>query len=105
MSSESVARVELEQGLHQVVGLGAGGGEELGERLPGHAVGLVQDGLRVVGADVVDLPALGQGDGLHDLLYLVDGGGAWEEGLAQQHLGQDAAQAPHVHPCSVFLAG
>jgi len=43
----------------------------------------------------------GSGDGGHDLLYLVDGGGAGEHGLTNQHLCQDTPQAPHVHTLRV----
>ena len=43
----------------------------------------------------------GVGHGAHDLLDLVDGGGAGEQRLSQQHLAQYAADTPHVHPLCV----
>lgn len=39
--------------------------------------------------------------GSHDLLYLVDGGRSREKGFSQQHLPQDAAEAPHVNAFGV----
>ena len=36
---------------------------------------------------------------------LVDGGGAGKERLAQEHLGEDAAETPHVHAHCVPLRG
>ena len=45
----------------------------------------------------VYLLSLRECDGGDNLLNLVDGGGAREEGLAQQHLCQDTAKGPHVH--------
>ena len=103
----ALARVELEQELHQAEGLAARLGQQLLEWPLGGGGGLVQDGLRVVRADVLHLLAVraGQRHARHDLLYLVDGAGAGEERLAYEHLREDAAEAPHVHPRRVLLAG
>ena len=41
----------------------------------------------------------------HHHANLVDGGGAGKERLAQEHLGEDAAETPHVHAHCVPLRG
>ena len=41
----------------------------------------------------------------HPHANLVDGGGAGKERLAKEHLGEDAAETPHVHAHCVPLRG
>jgi hypothetical protein len=103
LRSESLVRVELKETLQQIQRVVRGRREHVPQALRLSGRERLQHGLSQRAVNRVDVVLAGTADQLHHSVELVEGGGAGEDGLAQQELRKDAAQAPHVDALSVFV--
>lgn len=102
--SDSLFRVEGEQFLEEIDGVRVCEGEEFVEILAVLLVfGQILDELLALLWDVFHVLKIRCSQVLAEQLDLVLGVSSRQEGFALQHLGKDAADAPHVYRCGVVV--
>mmetsp|Transcript_38516 Transcript_38516/g.87524 ORF Transcript_38516/g.87524 Transcript_38516/m.87524 type:complete len:346 (+) Transcript_38516:643-1680(+) len=88
--------VELQHEPNHVHRLWRGARHHRGEIFPFLRLDRFEHGLRKFGLNARNLLSIGDTSDLKDPLKLVHGAAAIEDGLAAEHLSDDAAQSPHI---------
>ena len=102
LSSESLAWVELEQISQQVQGIITSSWEHISQLLGLRDVQGLQHGLGQGTVDGLNVLLGWSACHLHHSVQLIQGGSSGEDWLAQQQLGKNTAQTPHIYSLGVL---